>query len=691
MNREKIDHNQPLMALNSLEQIMSWLKNIQISMKVFGGFGVVLALLLVSSGVAYFSLLETGKNFNRYRGLALQTNASGRVQANLLEARLQAKNFILAASPKTIRKVRDRVRKTLEMIDELRGQVHSPEKKAVADQAAAAMKTYLIAFGEVTKKQSRLNVLVNDVINRNGARMENKLSSIMESAFKDNDTGAAYRAGLTLRSLLLARLYMGKFLDENNAASYKRVTAELKNLAENKKTLYAQLENLERRELAAEIGPLLKAYSKAITDVHATILARNEIVKGTLDVVGPKVANDVEQLELSVRTEQDTLGSGTVAAIQAAEITAVVASSISVVFGILAAWIIGASISRPIKRMTEAMRRLAGGDTASEIDGADRGDEIGDMAKATQVFRDNAIERAHLEQRSNAEVAEREKRQRKIEALIAEFRTEIGQLLASVGINMDQMEKTSITLNTIAEQTLGQANSAAAASAQASSDVQTVASSSEELSASIQEISQRVAEATQIVTQATNAAVTTNEQIEGLAASAKRIGDVVSIISEIAEQTNLLALNATIEAARAGDAGKGFAVVASEVKQLAEQTAKATRQIGDQVGDIQTATNISVDSIQAITRTMQEVNSFTTSIASAVEEQDAATMEISRSVQQAASGTQEVTTNITGVSGSVSETRQSAEQMQNASLEVVAQSEKLKLSVDRFLTNVAAA
>ncbi|MGI9384920.1 MAG: methyl-accepting chemotaxis protein [Methyloligellaceae bacterium] len=670
---------------------MSKLQNIKISMKIFGGFGIILTLLLIISGVGFFGLFQSSDNFSRYRSLALQTNASGRVQANLLEARLQAKNFIISASEENIEKVKSRANKTLEMIAELNKRVHSPEKKEVVEHSDTALKEYLAAFTKVTEKQAVRNDLVNNVLNKNGPQMERKLTSIMESAFKDSDAEAAYRAGLTLRNLLLARLYAIKFLVENDEASFVRVRKELAGVRENKDTLYANLQNPTRRKLAEEVGPLLEGYAKAFENVRATILARNGIIKGTLDVIGPKVANEVEQLKLSVKKEQDILGPQTVAAIQTAEITTVVVSLISIVFGALAAWVIGTGISGPTNRITEAMRKLADGDTSAEIDGAERGDEIGDMARATQIFRDNAIERARLEEQSSVEVAEREKRQKTVDSLISNFRDAIEQLLSSVGANMDQMEKTATALNNIAEQTSGQTNNVAAASEEASTNVQTVASAAEELSKSIQEIGQQVSQARDVIEKASDTAQSSNEQITGLATSAQRIGEVVSLISEIAEQTNLLALNATIEAARAGEAGKGFAVVASEVKELAEQTAKATDQISEQIEEIQSATGDAVTSIQGITDTMQEVNNYSNAIASAVEEQNAATMEISRNVQQAAAGTQEVTTNISGVSGSVAETRQSSEQMQSASAEVVSQSEKMKQTVDKFLSDVAAA
>jgi methyl-accepting chemotaxis protein len=349
------------------------------------------------------------------------------------------------------------------------------------------------------------------------------------------------------------------------------------------------------------------------------------------------------------------------------------------------------SITRPLGRLVDTTLKLAAGDTGVEINGAERKDEIGGMARAVTVFRDNAIERARLEQAARTEQAQREARQRRIEGLIGDFRTSIAQTLAAVGDNAARMDATAKSLSGVATAASSQATSAAAASEQCSGNVQNVAGAAEELSASIKEIGHQVESATSVVRRAAELAKNSNGEIEALAGAAQRIGDVVGLIQAIAAQTNLLALNATIEAARAGEAGRGFAVVASEVKSLATQTAKATEEISQQIGAIQDSTTKSVESVRTITATMQQVDGYTTAIAAAVEEQGAATEDISRNVQMAARGTADLTQNVSGVTGAIGATSRAAQDVLDASGRLGSQANVLKKEVDRFLSEVAAA
>ncbi|PCI42315.1 MAG: methyl-accepting chemotaxis protein [Rhodospirillaceae bacterium] len=353
------------------------------------------------------------------------------------------------------------------------------------------------------------------------------------------------------------------------------------------------------------------------------------------------------------------------------------------------ALLIGRSIAKPISAMTETMGHLVKKDWSVEVHSQDRTDEIGKMAAAVQIFKTNGqeVERLEADQKQHEARAIEEKRQQMLD-MADSFEASVGGVVQSVSAASTEMQSSAQTLSTTAEETAGQSEIVATAANNATENVQTVASATEELSSSIQEISRQVSQSTQIAGSAVIEVESTNEKIQGLAEAANKIGEVVAMITDIADQTNLLALNATIEAARAGDAGKGFAVVASEVKNLANQTAKATEEISSQIADIQSATNTAVDAIGSIGGTINELNEISSAIAAAVEEQGAATQEIARNVEQAANGTTEVSSNIAGVQQAAGETGHSANDMLGAATELSQQSELLRSEVDSFLHNI---
>jgi methyl-accepting chemotaxis protein len=424
------------------------------------------------------------------------------------------------------------------------------------------------------------------------------------------------------------------------------------------------------------------------------------VVKATLDVAADtkKLSETYAQLEPVLAELEQKMKESYSAAQGAyeADVAAtkrIILSGIGIVIVIVAgmAWIVGRGISRPIVGMTGLMNRLAGGDLDVEIAGTERRDEIGEMAKAMEIFKDNAVANRKLEAEQRAEQARREARTRRLDDLFADFDGKISELLRVVTSATTELQAAANSMSSTAEETNRQATAVAAGAEETSANVQTVATATEELSSSVSEIGRQVAQSTTIATKAVDEADKAGSAVRGLSDAAEKIGGVVRLINEIAAQTNLLALNATIEAARAGEAGKGFAVVASEVKTLATQTAKATEEISGQVSGIQSATDGAVTAITTVGTVIGEVHQIAATIAAAVEEQGSATQEIARNVQQAATGVQEVTTNIASVSQAASDAGAAATQVLGAANDLSKQASGLRTTVDRFLADVKAA
>jgi methyl-accepting chemotaxis protein len=351
------------------------------------------------------------------------------------------------------------------------------------------------------------------------------------------------------------------------------------------------------------------------------------------------------------------------------------------------------AISRPMMRLNGALGEMAAGHLDIAIPGADRGDEIGDLAKTVTVIRENAEQKARDEAEAQTRQDQATAKQRKADMIrmADDFEGAVGEIVETVSSASTELEASASTLTATAVRSEQLTTMVAAASEEASTNVQSVASATEEMASSVNEISRQVQESARMAGDAVDQARKTNDRVSELSKAASRIGDVVELINTIAGQTNLLALNATIEAARAGEAGRGFAVVASEVKALAEQTAKATGEIGQQITGIQAATQESVNAIREISGTIEKLSEISSTIAAAVEEQGAATQEISRNVQQAAQGTQQVSANITDVQRGASETGTASSQVLSAAQSLSGDSNRLKLEVGKFLNSVRAA
>lgn len=497
-----------------------------------------------------------------------------------------------------------------------------------------------------------------------------------------------------------------------NAVSEHRINISGAIIATDKAEVKDRL--ADAAKAAAQVGELLTAYEPLVTEEEerghfegvkvawADYLARNEPLLAELrtgDQDGARGLFAAANRTLLIRELDDLIEFNSAAAAGSGEQTRraaengmtvlIAALGIGLVLAIAATLLMMRSVSRPIRRMTEAMNRLAARETGITIPGADRGDEIGAMAKSVETFRAGLIEADRLaSEQAQAQAAQEAERARR-EELTQGFVTRVAGIVSTLSGAAEQVRGSADALSRTAEEQSGRSTAVAAAAEQATANVQTVATAAEELSASVREVGARTAETADVSRAAVDEAGTTDSTVQDLATNAQKIGDVIELIQQIAAQTNLLALNATIEAARAGEAGKGFAVVAAEVKNLANQTARATEEIQVQIDAATNATGRTVDAIRSISGTIGKVGALTTAVASAVEEQVSATAEIARNTQQASAGTSEVLRAIAGIADAAGQTGHAAAEMNTAAGELAGQTRALKQVVDEYVAAIA--
>ncbi|MGA2998357.1 methyl-accepting chemotaxis protein [Bradyrhizobium sp.] len=443
------------------------------------------------------------------------------------------------------------------------------------------------------------------------------------------------------------------------------------------------------KSLKATMSAVETASSEKITTSAQALLAtvmKSRAIADDLQGKIKKVADRLDERvnEFEKRTSEEYASTSE---------TLIIGAAASVLIGILLGVLIGQyGIARPIRSMVALLQQLASGDYGADVHGLDRHDELGDVAKTALVFKENGIAKIRMEAEQK-EIEARQAAQRRSDMLkLADgFEAAVGEIIEVVSSASTELEASATSLTATAERSQHMATTVAAASEEAATNVQSVAAATEELSSSVNEISRQVQESAGRASTAVSQARSTTSQVSELSKAAARIGDVVELINTIAGQTNLLALNATIEAARAGQAGRGFAVVASEVKALAEQTAKATGEIGAQISGIQSATRESVDAIKEISISIESLSEISSAIASAVEEQGAATQEISRNVQQAAQGTQQVSSNVIDVQRGATETGTASSQVLSSAQQLSRESNRLRFEVGKFLETVRAA
>ncbi|MDG4719885.1 MULTISPECIES: methyl-accepting chemotaxis protein [Thalassospira] len=590
------------------------------------------------------------------------------VSRDFLHARRREKDFLLRLDEKYVTQHAEVVIRVNEGLQELED---DPELGAFDDQLAAikaAFANYAAEFGAIVALQREIGL--NE---ENGllGRLRGSVHNVEQALDK-------YKADNLTVIMLMMRRHEKDFLAREDAKYVDRIDQRL---AEFGPALAASSIPAAEQQ---NISKLMQSYVSDFKALADNILKRN----AELGLLSDYYAEAEPVLDALSTSIADLAAAEKQKADQIAKTSLTVTVSIFVI-GIIAllglSFVLSRAIVRAIGGLTSKMTRLADNDFDVDINEVNRADEIGEMGRAVLVFRENGIERVKLEAAQKAEDAKRRKRMETQEQYIQEFDRAVVAVMADVATAVKQLHQVSGILRASADTAADQSMAVSSGAEEASSNVQLVATAATELAASINEISGQVSETSSMAQSATERARSTNSNIQGLNDSAIKIGEVIGLISDIAGQTNLLALNATIEAARAGDAGKGFAVVASEVKNLANQTAKATEDITVQINDIQQATGLAVSSIDEIVTMIAEISERAAAVAAAVEEQTVATSEISQNVEQAAAGTEEISSAMQGVSTAVGETNNAATDVHVSADNLGRQSGDLRAQIDGFL------
>jgi methyl-accepting chemotaxis protein len=596
----------------------------------------------------------------------------------MLEARRAEKDFQLRRNPLYSKRhaelsvVIDRDFAQLKTVVQSSGINDIPAKISVAHDG---FKSYLKDFGALAQAEVKLGL--NETLGLSGS-LRTAVHDI-EGKLKESDDPR-----LTSWMLMMRRHEKDFMLrrDQKYVGELKKAAAEFSRLLAGADMPTA---------LKADIVQKLEKYQtdfSAWADGAQEVARHGAAMSKEFDAIEPVIAEIQQSVELLYK-QADT---GEAAARDSIKLWMLFALGLAVVVVSGVSFLIGRSISNALSAMVGVMTRLSGGDSTIAVPSLGREDEVGEMAGAVQVFKTNMIDTERL-RAAQLDAEQRHLQQRKADMheLAAAFEGAVGEIVEKVSSAATELEASAGTLTATAERAQQLATAVAAASEDASTNVQAVASASEAMTSSVREISRQVQESSRVADEAVDQARKTNHRVGELSKAAARIGDVVELINTIAGQTNLLALNATIEAARAGEAGRGFAVVASEVKALAEQTAKATGEISQQISGIQAATQDSVGAIKEIGETIGLMSEISSTIAAAMEEQGAATQEISRNVQRAAQGTTQVGSNITGVQRGADETGSASAQVRSAAQSLSSESNRLKLEVGKFLNSVRAA
>jgi methyl-accepting chemotaxis protein len=654
------------------------------------GFAVVLAISAVSMAIAYVGFERVSAGVSSYRNSVSEADLARNIDRELISYRGLARYFVVTGKEDDGKTALAAEASLKDAIGQAMKGTTNPARLDQVARLGREFQTFSRIFADILKLKRESALLVERQVTRGGSMLRYKLDDLASNAV-DAELPAIELGAKQVQSQYQAAAAMAdNFIISSDPAAATSTLARLSFVENSLHAISATDEKI--LQTIKEAFGLLADYRQAFTRLVDNAKSIDQLTTemgGSADAI----MQGSTAMKAGLLSDQQRLEAESNATIGETERLIVMLAGGGFLLGAVLAMLLGKGISRPMTAMCQAMRELAGGRFDVVLPGLGRKDELGEMAAAVEEFKVQAVAKAERDAAAQDAHNRASSAARRSELIrfADEFEAAVGAIVSNVSASAVQLESAAGTLTRTADTTQSLSNQVAGASEEASQNMQSVASATEQLSASVDEIGKRVRESNRIAEAAVLQAEQTDGRIGKLSRAAQQIGDVVKLITAIAEQTNLLALNATIEAARAGEAGRGFAVVASEVKSLASQTAKATDEISSHISGMQGATQESVAAIKEIGGTIGQISEIASSIASAVEQQGSATQEIARSVQNVAQGTRQAATNIMQVNRGATETGSASEDVLNSARSLSSESKRLRAELDRFMANIRAA